>query len=63
MKRQCQQGFATLLITSILLSAALVFTLGSYKTLFYQIKRAQNEVKSRQDHWLAEGGWSVCLPM
>ncbi|HFQ4934705.1 TPA: hypothetical protein ACGUPE_004519 [Vibrio vulnificus] len=56
MKRQCQQGFATLLITSILLSVALVFTLGSYKTLFYQIKRAQNEVKSRQDHWLAEGG-------
>ncbi|KGK17055.1 hypothetical protein [Vibrio navarrensis] len=56
MMRQYQQGIATLLITSILLSVALVITLGSYKTLFYQIKRAQNEVKSRQDHWLAEGG-------
>ncbi|MBE3653297.1 hypothetical protein [Vibrio navarrensis] len=56
MMRQYQQGVATLLITSILLSVALVITLGSYKTLFYQIKRAQNEVKSRQDHWLAEGG-------
>ncbi|MBG0755975.1 hypothetical protein [Vibrio cidicii] len=56
MMRQYQQGVATLLITSILLSVALVITLGSYKTLFYQIKRAQNEVKSRQEHWLAEGG-------
>ncbi|EHZ7343580.1 TPA: hypothetical protein ACGUW9_004696 [Vibrio vulnificus] len=56
MMRQYQQGVATLLITAILLSVALVVTLGSYKTLFYQIKRAQNEVKSRQEHWLAEGG-------
>ncbi|HDZ9241636.1 TPA: hypothetical protein RUZ16_003302, partial [Vibrio cholerae] len=54
--RQYQQGVATLLITSILLSVALVVTLGSYKNLFYQIKRAQNEVKARQEHWLAEGG-------
>ncbi|EGQ7968915.1 hypothetical protein HRO20_001457 [Vibrio cholerae] len=56
MMRQYQQGVATLLITSILLSVALVVTLGSYKNLFYQIKRAQNEVKARQEHWLAEGG-------
>ncbi|ENK1958469.1 hypothetical protein [Vibrio cholerae] len=56
MMRQYQQGIATLLITSILLSVALVVTLGSYKNLFYQIKRAQNEVKARQEHWLAEGG-------
>lgn len=56
MMRQYQQGVATLLITSILLSVALVATLGSYKNLFYQIKRAQNEVKARQEHWLAEGG-------
>ncbi len=59
MIRKYQQGLATLLITSILLSIALVVTLGSYKNLFYQIKRAQNEVKARQEHWLAEGGWSV----
>ncbi|EOV0103687.1 TPA: hypothetical protein RQJ82_002707 [Vibrio vulnificus] len=56
MRRKLERGIATLLITSVLLSIALVVTLGSYKTLFYQIKRAQNEVKSRQDHWLAEGG-------
>ncbi|MCD6722807.1 hypothetical protein LT012_05040 [Vibrio cholerae] len=56
MMRQYQQGIATLLITSILLSVALVVTLGSYKNLFYQIKRAQNEVKARQQHWEAEGG-------
>lgn len=56
MMRQYQQGVATLLITSILLSVALVVTLGSYKNLFYQIKRAQNEVKARQQHWEAEGG-------
>ncbi|MGL4828506.1 MAG: hypothetical protein ACRCXG_04305 [Vibrio sp.] len=54
--RQYQHGVATLLITSILLSVALVVTLGSYKNLFYQIKRAQNEVKARQQHWEAEGG-------
>lgn len=56
MIRKYQQGLATLLITSILLSMALAVTLGSYKNLFYQIKRAQNEVKARQEHWLAEGG-------
>ncbi|GAJ71978.1 hypothetical protein JCM18904_2770 [Vibrio sp. JCM 18904] len=56
MIRKHQQGVATLLITSILLSVALVVTLGSYKNLFYQIKRAQNEVSSRQQHWEAEGG-------
>lgn len=51
-----QSGATTLLVTSLLLVAALVFTLGSYKTLFYQIKRAHNEVKTRQQHWIAEGG-------
>lgn len=56
MIQKYQRGVATLLITSILLSVALVVTLGSYKNLFYQIKRAQNEVKARQEHWLAEGG-------
>ncbi|MCW8331978.1 hypothetical protein MD588_24590 [Photobacterium sp. SDRW27] len=51
-----QQGLATLLITSMLLIAALIFSLASYKNVFYQIKRAQNEVLARQAHWLAEGG-------
>ncbi len=51
-----QSGAATLLVTSVLLIVALVVTLGSYRTLFYQIKRAQNEVKARQEHWVAEGG-------
>lgn len=56
MKPRSQLGAASLLVTSVLLVAALVFTLGSYKTLLYQIKRAQNEVKARQQHWIAEGG-------
>ncbi|QIL86052.1 hypothetical protein G7083_09470 [Vibrio sp. HDW18] len=56
MRAKYQQGMTTLLITSILLSAALVVTLGSYKNLFFQIKRAQNEVTARQQHWQAEGG-------
>jgi hypothetical protein len=51
-----ESGATSLLVISLLLVAALVFTLGSYRTLFYQIKRAQNEVKSRQQHWVAEGG-------
>lgn len=54
--RRHQQGIATLLITAVLLSITLVITLGSYKNLFYQIKRAQNEVNARQSYWLAEGG-------
>ncbi|HIF5634664.1 TPA: hypothetical protein ACX3DH_002311 [Vibrio parahaemolyticus] len=63
MIRTYQQGVATLLITSILLSVALVVTLSSYKNLFYQIKRAQNEVKSRQEHWLVEGGLECAFSM
>ena len=50
------KGVATLLLTSLLLIAALLLVLGSYKGLFYQVKRAQNEVASRKDHWAAEGG-------
>lgn len=56
MTARYQQGIMTLFMTSLLLSAALVITLGSYKALFYQIKRAQNEVKARQQFWIAEGG-------
>ncbi|HFQ4954143.1 TPA: hypothetical protein ACGUP3_002271 [Vibrio vulnificus] len=51
-----ERGATTLLVTSVLLIAALMATLGSYKTLLYQIKRAQNEVLSRQSYWKAEGG-------
>ena len=58
-----QQGMATLLITSVLLLVVLLFSLASYKNLFYQIKRSQNEVLARQAHWQAEGGieclWTI----
>ncbi len=56
MNRYHQQGMSTLLITSMLLIVALIFSLASYKNLFYQIKRTQNEVLARQAHWAAEGG-------
>ncbi|WP_172561968.1 hypothetical protein [Vibrio furnissii] len=56
MTSHSQRGVATLLLTSILLSVALVVTLGMYKHLFFQIKRAQNEVKAKQQFWRAEGG-------
>ncbi|HIF9069684.1 TPA: hypothetical protein ACX6QT_002225 [Photobacterium damselae] len=56
MNRYPQQGMSTLLITSMLLVVALIFSLASYKNLFYQIKRTQNEVLARQAHWAAEGG-------
>jgi hypothetical protein len=51
-----QKGMATLLVTSMLLVVSLLFSLASYKNVFYQIKRTQNEVLARQAHWLAEGG-------
>ncbi|MEF1207502.1 hypothetical protein, partial [Photobacterium damselae] len=56
MNRYYQQGMSTLLITSMLLVVALIFSLASYKNLFYQIKRTQNEVLARQAHWAEEGG-------
>lgn len=56
MKKHAQSGAVTLVVTSILLICALVLALGSYKSVFYQIKRAQNEVAARQQHWIAEGG-------
>ncbi|WP_047045525.1 hypothetical protein [Vibrio mexicanus] len=49
-------GFATLLITSILLLCTLILVLGSYQTVFHQIKIAQNEVEGRKNYWLAEAG-------
>lgn len=50
-----QQGAATLLVTTLLLLVALVITLTSYKNVFFQIKRAQNEIEARQLHWKGEG--------
>ncbi|NOH98044.1 hypothetical protein [Vibrio sp. 99-70-13A1] len=51
-----QQGAVVLLVTSVLLVSALMLTFGSYRSVFYQIKRAQNEVEARKQHWEAEGG-------
>ncbi|RPF09468.1 hypothetical protein EDB14_0523 [Vibrio crassostreae] len=51
-----QRGVVTLLVTSVLLVGALVVTLGTYRSVFHQIKVAQNEVEGRKTHWLAEGG-------
>ncbi|GMM90071.1 type II secretion system protein [Vibrio fortis] len=51
-----QRGAITLLLVSILLVGVLIVSLGSFKTTYYQIKRAQNEVQARKDHWQAEGG-------
>lgn len=56
MKKLAQSGAVTLVVTSTLLICALVLALGSYKSVFYKIKRAQNEVKARQDYWKSEGG-------
>lgn len=55
-RKSKRKGAVTLLATSVLVTAALIMSLASYKVLFYQIKRAQNEIKARQAHWLAEGG-------
>lgn len=51
-----QDGMATLLVTVMLLVVSLLFSMASYKNVFYQIKRTQNEVLARQAYWLAEGG-------
>ena len=51
-----QRGAVALLAVSILLVAALMMSLGSYKSLFYQIKAANNHIEARQEHWRAEGG-------
>ncbi|MGF1738100.1 hypothetical protein [Photobacterium satsumensis] len=50
-----QRGLVTLLVTTMILVVSLVFSLASYKNVFYQIKRTQNEVLARKAHWLAEG--------
>lgn len=56
-----QRGAITLLVSSVILVVTLIFSLGSYKSIFYQIKRAQNEIEARKGHWAAEGELSVLL--
>ncbi|EMV9317238.1 hypothetical protein AADU72_004592 [Vibrio vulnificus] len=56
MRTNKQRGAVSLFVASILLIAALAMSLASYRNLFFQIKRAQNEIDSRKAHWLAEGG-------
>lgn len=56
MKSDKQQGAITLMLVSILLIGVLIVSLGSFKVTFYQIKRAQNEVQARKEHWQVEGG-------
>lgn len=56
MKCMHQKGFVTLLITSVLLVCALIVSLGYSRSVFHQLKVAQNEVAARQSHWRAEGG-------
>ncbi|AJR09762.1 hypothetical protein C9J03_09570 [Photobacterium gaetbulicola] len=58
---QKQRGLTTLLVTTMILLISSVLSLASYKNVFYQIKRTQNEVLARQAHWLAEGGMECGL--
>ena len=51
-----QQGAATLLVAALLLVTALVITLASYKSVFFQAKRVQNEIEARKNQWALEGG-------
>ncbi len=51
-----QRGAITLLVSSCILVASLILSLGSYKHIFYQVKRAQNEIEARKGYWAAEGG-------
>ncbi|WP_086982474.1 hypothetical protein [Vibrio aphrogenes] len=56
-----QQGAAMLLVVVMLLSGALVLSLVSYKGVFFQSKRVQNEIAARQLHWKAEGRLECAL--
>lgn len=55
MKTKNEEGAVVLIMTSLLILAALILSLGTYKSTFYQIKRSQNEVLAKQRHWKAEG--------
>ncbi len=51
-----QQGAITLLMTSMLLVMTLALSVTGYRQIYFQIKRSQNELISRQAFWIAEGG-------
>lgn len=51
-----QKGIAVLFVVSALLLVMLIMVLSSYKSLFFQIKRAHNHIEAKQEKWLAEGG-------
>lgn len=59
MMRKYQQGVATLLITSILLSVALVVTLGSYKICFTKLSGHRMRLKRGKSIGWQRGDWSV----
>ncbi|GAK86919.1 hypothetical protein JCM19238_4528 [Vibrio ponticus] len=50
-----QRGGLSLVTVAVLLTSLLLLVLGSYRVTFHQIKVAQNELKMRRIHWLAEG--------
>lgn len=51
-----KDGFSTLLVTTVLLSAMLILLLGLYKSVFFNIKQINNEISYRKSYWQAEGG-------
>ncbi|MEL7293274.1 MAG: hypothetical protein AAGJ67_15310 [Pseudomonadota bacterium] len=61
--RVSARGAITLLMTSVLLAVTLMISLAMMKTVFYQVKRAQNELKQRQLHWRAEGAVECAVAM
>lgn len=56
-------GMVTLLVVSLLLILSLIATLGLHQALFYQIRRAHNELEARQQFWIAQGGLECALSL
>nr|WP_086940860.1 hypothetical protein [Thaumasiovibrio occultus] len=56
-----QKGMMSLTISAIILVAALLMSLGSSRSVFYQIKRSHNEILAKQAHWAAEGGLECAI--
>jgi len=51
-----QRGYIALLVTSVMMLLVLIISLALSKSVFFQIKVAQNEVTMRKSHWKAEAG-------
>ncbi|TMX38745.1 hypothetical protein [Vibrio sp. Hep-1b-8] len=51
-----QKGIVTLILSSVLLTAALGVSMGLFRGVFFHIKQAQNQIRLSQTHWLVEGG-------